>query len=397
MSYPNERPRGILTPSDRELLRGEVDFEYRQQYSNRRQDIRQRITNGLIDFSDIQHLLRDRDRKRIFRNSDQEAGVAEVRLVESIRAMLYWTYLGLKEQNYDFEGILNEAIEDAELDYARKYWGKSVEVDVRFNVDVKRSHDIDDVIAQVENGGPIQANRLYNLVQISGGVPIDTSELDELRVWFQSSYPEGEKAVIESIFSEFLNVNVDIKDAVHRVNLTSDDLIEDNEGDMDTESAVVRTDQSRPEPSEIKNYSHSQASPSQEHEEELNMRPSDRRDSSKENTDNSNPDESVLEPTIDQLVENSEKTIPNIHQIIKEQETGNRDNQDEITPAQIKDLLGQIQEPFVSTEEIAAVFDCPTDIAHQYLLTLFKENKVNRRQVTDRDNNGLDIWWQVTE
>ena len=247
MSDQEVRPRGILTSKDREFLRGEIEYKHQQQYSNRRRDIRERIVNSLLDFNVIQYTLQDKDRKLIFQDPAAAARVDDPLLPESIRSMLYWTYLGLKEQNYDFEGLLIEAIEQAEKDFARKYWGESVEATVRLDIDVTRRYDIDDLITAVENGGPVKANRIYDLLELSGGVPIDTSKLDTLRVWFQSAYPEGEKAVLETLFSEYLNTEVEIEDAVARVDLS--------ELGFERESAVTDTEYSRPDPGEIKHYS----------------------------------------------------------------------------------------------------------------------------------------------
>jgi len=95
---------------------------------------------------------------------------------------------------------LVRAIEEAEKDFARKYFGETVEISVSFDVDVIRSHDIDTLITQIESGGPVLANRLYDLLQLSKGVPIDVDDLTTLRVWFKSGYPDGEKAVLETLF-----------------------------------------------------------------------------------------------------------------------------------------------------------------------------------------------------
>lgn len=395
MSGDNERPRGILTPADRALLRGEVEFEHKQQYSNRRQDIRQRIANGILDFQTIQHLLSDNDRKRIFRDPGRESDVEDPQFHESIRALLYWIHLGLKQQNYDFEGLLNEAVEDAEIDYARKYWGESVEVNVRLDVDVTRSHDIGDVIAQIEQGGPIKANRLYNLLQLEGGVPIDTSELDELRVWFQSSYPEGERAVIESIFSEYLDGSVEISDAISRVDLENDDLVDGAETDADRESAVVRKDQPRSDPSEIKNYRDRPDFTSDEVE--LDLRPSEQRDSFREQADHSDSEKSILNSAVDKIVENSKKPAPHIIDIIGRGQTDSPHQEEPVTPERVNEMLENIGDPFVSTEEIAAVFNCATDAARQSLLTLLEEDKIQRHHVKDTAGNRLSVWWKPTQ
>jgi hypothetical protein len=45
-----ERPRGILSETDRKFLTGLKDYKHRQSESNRRQSIRERINNSFLDY-----------------------------------------------------------------------------------------------------------------------------------------------------------------------------------------------------------------------------------------------------------------------------------------------------------------------------------------------------------
>lgn len=66
MSDGEERERGILTPQDREFLRGErEDISEGSKYNTRRR-IRQRTEDAILDFSLLLEGLTDRDRERIF-------------------------------------------------------------------------------------------------------------------------------------------------------------------------------------------------------------------------------------------------------------------------------------------------------------------------------------------
>lgn len=384
MSDQENRPRGMLTPKDRELLRGEIEYKHQQQYSNRRRDIRERIANGLLDFNAIQYSLQDKDRKLIFQDPATAAGVDDPLLPESIRSMFYWTYLGLREQNYDFEGLLVEAIEQAEEDFALKYWGESVEATVRFDIDVTRTYAIDDLITAVENGGPVKANRVYDLLELSGGVPIDTSKLDTLRVWFQSSYPEGEKAVLETLFSEYLNAEVEIEDAVARVDMS--------ELGFERESAVIDTEYSRPDPSEIKNYSSSSSDDLQETIEEIRLQGMVN-SSTEERAERSEDDESILNSVIDDMADwdSSADSPPSIYDFI-DKRAEQADTGKPVTPEIVFGLLEEISDPLVSTIEVAAALDCAPDAARQVLSTLFEENRVERQSVIDSNQNSLSLW-----
>lgn len=382
MSDQEKRPRGMLTPKDRELLRGEIEYKHQQQYSNRRRKIRERIANGLLDFNAIQYTLQDKDRKLIFQDPAAAAGVNDPLLPESIRSMLYWTYLGLREQNYDFEGLLVEAIEQAEEDFARKYWGENVEATVRFDIDVTRTYDIDDLITAVENGGPVKANRIYDLLELSGGVPIDTSKLDTLRVWFQSSYPEGEKAVLETLFSEYLDVEVQIEDAEARVDLS--------ELGFERESAVIDTEYSRSDPSEIKNYSPAFDDDFDETIEEIRLQEMIN-SSTEERTERPENDGSILNSAIDEMMDSSTSSPPSIYDFIDDRvEQANPDKP--VTPEVVSELLEEISDPLVSTIEVAAALSCAPDAARQALSTLFEKNRVERQSVIDSNQNSLSLW-----
>lgn len=374
MTDDDSRPRGILTSSDRDLLRGEKELSSRQQYSNRRNTIRNRIANGLLDYSLIWYTLQDRDRKRIFRNPAGESGANNISLTDSLRAMLSWTYLGLKEQNYDFETILVEAIEDAEEDYARKYWGENIDVTVTYNVEVDRSQDIADLISLIEEGGPVPANRLYNLLQLSQGVPINTSELDVVSVWFDSSYPEGEKAVLETIFSEYIGASVEIKDAEGRVETS------------DFDDAVVDETSTQPGPSVIKNHSLSTDTHKKERNEKSNN-DEDKRLRKKTNTDRHRW-ESALSIALDEISVNKSPLPPVVEDFIDNERLSG-----EIpTPEVVVEMLRLVSDPFVSSVDIAAVFDSAVEAATQSLEKAQENGDITQQSVRDSTGGYLTIW-----
>lgn len=376
MPSATNRPRGILTQADRALLLGLKEYKHKQQYSNRRKDIRKRTANALLDFSLLRHSLQSKDRKRIFRNPAEEAGIDEAQFQESIQSMLYWTYLGLKEQQYDFDGFLAEAIEEAEEDYARRYLGRAVEVAVNFNVEVTQSHDIEVLITQIESGGPVPANRLYDLLQIPGGVPIDVEDLNTLRVWFKSVYPKGERAVLETLFSEYLGADVEIVDAEERVDL--------DELGIEKRDAVIDSTGSVPDPSEVKYNSSPVRSPSEETIEEL-QREAKRRRTRDGRRNKSDSSSSVLSDVIDSQVEESDDVAPSIYTVIENKSKKGQD----VTPENVTELLEHVREQIVSTEDVAAAFGCTPDIARR---ALSKMSKLKERSVLDTQQNRMEIW-----
>jgi hypothetical protein len=376
MVSSTDRSRGILTPADREFLLGLKEYNHKQQYSNRRKDIRERTANGLLDFSLLQYSLRDRDRKRIFQNPAEEAGVEEVQFQESIQSMLYWTYLGLKEQQYDFEGLLVRAIEEAENDFARKYLGETVEISVNFDVDVSRLQGIDTLINQIESGGPVPANRLYDLLQLSKGVPIDIDDLTTLRVRFKSGYPEGEKAVLETLFSEYLGSDVEIVDAIER--------IDPSELGIEKDDAVINSDATSTDPSEIKNKSPLGISVSEESIEEIKHEEMERRIRQGRKNKLDEP-ASISGEAIDTIFEESDDTARSIYAVI---ENGSMQGQD-VTPENVIELLKDVREQIVSTEDVAAAFGCDSDIARNILTEI---SELKPQSVLDTQQNHLEVW-----
>lgn len=66
-----DRPRGILSKTDREYLVGDREYEHEQSELNRKQEIRKRIKNGLQDFEllNIYHSVDQRE--RVFQDLDE--------------------------------------------------------------------------------------------------------------------------------------------------------------------------------------------------------------------------------------------------------------------------------------------------------------------------------------
>jgi phosphopantothenate synthetase len=62
-----DRPRGILSPRDREYLLGEADIEPTSQAArNVRAAIRERLENAILDFTLLFQHLEERDREKVF-------------------------------------------------------------------------------------------------------------------------------------------------------------------------------------------------------------------------------------------------------------------------------------------------------------------------------------------
>lgn len=113
------RGRGILTETDRKYLLGEVEYEDRQQQRNRRRYIRDRVRNGIIDFTLLDN-LEERDRKQIFSDLDSnetistKTGVGKTKIFAGMCAAIQLFYTASSESDVPFEPIIENGIREAE-------------------------------------------------------------------------------------------------------------------------------------------------------------------------------------------------------------------------------------------------------------------------------------------
>jgi len=87
---PEDRPRGILSPTDREYLCGHKEYAQPQTDANRRQAIRERVVNGLEDFALLSVLLEPGEREKVF------AGLGQEETDEALASMVAFAYLGVE-------------------------------------------------------------------------------------------------------------------------------------------------------------------------------------------------------------------------------------------------------------------------------------------------------------
>ena len=145
LTYSSDRGRGILTPSDREfLLERKTDYTEHSK-KQKRNRIRRRIRNAILDFSIIFEHLEDRDRETVF-NPDDDARDA---YTQGITDMLAFLHLGTMGYYTPFKDMLAEGVNKAEQELAGSDY-RMVTVD--FNVDPVGQIDVDAVIDKLEFG-----------------------------------------------------------------------------------------------------------------------------------------------------------------------------------------------------------------------------------------------------
>jgi len=131
---PEERPRGILSPTDREYLCGLKEYAQPQTDANRRQDIRERVVNGLEDLALLFLFLDEDERTKVFEELGDD-GTEEV-----IASMAAFAYLGLEQDRPRFEeclerGILQAANRNKLFRSAGRATNANASISVEYNPD----------------------------------------------------------------------------------------------------------------------------------------------------------------------------------------------------------------------------------------------------------------------
>ncbi|MFP8958574.1 hypothetical protein ACLI4Y_17830 [Natrialbaceae archaeon A-CW3] len=145
VAYDPDRERGILTPSDREfLLERKTDYTDHSK-KQKRNRIRRRIRNAILDFSIIFDHLDDRDRETVFDPEDEERDAYTQGIVD----MLALLHLGTMGYSTPFKDMLSQGVYKAEQELAGSDYRM---VNVYFNVDPVGQIDVDEVIDKLERG-----------------------------------------------------------------------------------------------------------------------------------------------------------------------------------------------------------------------------------------------------
>lgn len=127
---PEDRPRGILSPTDREYLCGLKEYAQPQTDANRRQDIRERVVNGLEDFALLSVFLEEGERAKVFEELGDDG------IEEAIASMVAFAYLGLEQDRPRFEECLERGIlQAANRGKFFRSAGRATDVDVTISVE----------------------------------------------------------------------------------------------------------------------------------------------------------------------------------------------------------------------------------------------------------------------
>lgn len=143
LAYAADRDRGILTPSDREFLLGRKTDYTEHSKKQKRNRIRRRLRNAILDFTILFDHLDDRDRETVFNPEDE----AREDYTQGIVDMLGFLHLGTMGYYVPFKDMLGQGVNRAEQKLADSDY-RMVTVD--FNVDPVGRIDVDEVIDKLE-------------------------------------------------------------------------------------------------------------------------------------------------------------------------------------------------------------------------------------------------------
>ncbi|MCU4799240.1 hypothetical protein OB920_02490 [Halobacteria archaeon HArc-gm2] len=140
----SDRPRGILTPSDRDFLIGRKTDYTEHSKKQKRNRIRRRVRNAVLDFSILFEYMEDRDRETVFDPDDEDRDA----YTQGITDVLAYLHLGTMGYHTPFKDMLSEGVGKAEQRLAGSNYRM---VDVEFNVEPVGQIDVDDVVEKLEN------------------------------------------------------------------------------------------------------------------------------------------------------------------------------------------------------------------------------------------------------
>jgi hypothetical protein len=139
-----DRPRGILTPSDRDFLLGRKTDYTDHSKKQKRNRIRRRVRNAILDFSILFEYMEERDRNTVFDPDDEDRDA----YTQGITDTLAFLHLGTMGYYTPFKDMLSEGVGKAEQRLAGSNYRM---VNVEFNVEPVGQIDVDEVIAKLEN------------------------------------------------------------------------------------------------------------------------------------------------------------------------------------------------------------------------------------------------------
>lgn len=191
LAYSADRERGILTPSDREFLLGRKTDYTEHSKKQKRNRIRRRLRNAILDFTILFDHLEDRDRETVFNPEDESREAYTQGIVD----MLGFLHLGTMGYYVPFKNMLGQGVNRAEQKLAGSDY-RMVTVD--FNVDPVGQIDVDEVVDKLEAGhfDEVTDEELRAFVRLM--TESETFSPGEMRSGMKEQMPEFVDAMVEA-------------------------------------------------------------------------------------------------------------------------------------------------------------------------------------------------------
>lgn len=168
----DQRPRGILSNTDRDYLFGFKDYAHEQSEANRRQDIRKRVEHSLKDFKILWAMLDDIDRNQIFR------AMGEEEVNECVEAMITFVYAGFEKDVPRLEQAIERGLLAAEqATTGDKSVGTAKNIDVSIEID---SHPDPDAVYEKLQTEPISQLTVEEIGVLAKAGKLDPEDIQRL-------------------------------------------------------------------------------------------------------------------------------------------------------------------------------------------------------------------------
>lgn len=142
---PVDRPRGILSPTDREYLCGLKDYSHSQTELNRRQAIRERTIEGIRDFNLLWLLLEEPEWEKVIEAFEVDE------LNTAFSSMIAFIYTGIGQDTGRMEEILERGLyQGANYDVSGRWSGKANDVTV--DIDIDYEPNVEELYTRVQQG-----------------------------------------------------------------------------------------------------------------------------------------------------------------------------------------------------------------------------------------------------
>lgn len=180
---PLDRPRGILSPTDREYLFGFKDYEHKQSEANRRQDIRERVANSLKDFKILWTRLDEKDRSQVF------SQLGEEEVDECIEAIISFLHLGIGQEAPRFEKAIERGLLAGENAITEESAvGKAKRVDVSIDIDYYPDADAIEKKLERNPASELTVEELGVLAEAGKLEPRDIEKLNDSKIHPPENY-----------------------------------------------------------------------------------------------------------------------------------------------------------------------------------------------------------------